>query len=118
MPTKKKPEKKSAVKKSKMPQKPPFEGAVGAWVKRREYEGVKSFGLFTCHRCSKHKTWQSAHAFKNYRQGCKKCNKKWLPIFLWKNDDTMRKNGENMQEKRPPHDSRRCEACKLGLCSI
>jgi hypothetical protein len=114
---KKQPKQKSSVKKkttkSKSPQ-PPFQGAVGAWVKRRDFEGRKSFGIFMCHRC-KRKTWRSAYAMKKFRQGCKKCNKQLLPKFMWENSATRENREKNMQ-KKGPHDSRRCEACRLGVC--
>ena len=96
--TKKQPKKKSSVKKkaakSKKSPQPPFQGAVGAWVKRRDFEGRKSFGIFMCHRC-KRKTWRSAYAMKKFRQGCKKCNKQLLPKFMWENHQPQKVREKN-----------------------
>jgi hypothetical protein len=95
----------------------PFE-LEGHWVKSEAFHGDKSFGHFVCRHCSK--KWQSAHAFKMYEQGCKKCDTMSLPCCLWANSECDRRDsGESdyeNREKRAPHDQSRCEACLDGLC--
>ena len=85
----------------------------GQWVARNKFKREKSFGFFKCHKCNK--TWLSAHAFRKYRQGCKGCETKVLPIYLWENHE---KNTEIKKKKdnKKPHDAGRCEACRKGVC--
>lgn len=93
---------------------PPFEEAEGYWVPRRSFEGKKSFGHFQCGRCSK--LWTSAHAFARFKQGCQRCEYNSLPCCLWVNTDDYRSERSDDDEDKAPHDSGRCEACRLGQC--
>lgn len=86
----------------------------GEWVERRDFDEHKSFGAFECPRC--HKTWLSAHAFPVYKQGCKKCDRKSFPKFLWKNEHYGGGDNENKTDSNKPHDITRCDACKDGVC--
>ena len=85
----------------------------GEWVALSDFSGRKSFGYFAC-GCSK--TWHSAHAQPQFRQGCKGCNKKSLPAAMWQNDpghyDIKSKDGR----LEGAHDVERCEACRAGVC--
>eukprot|EP00798_Chlamydomonas_sp_ICE-L_P030682 gene30682-35706_t len=78
----------------------------------------KSFGAFKCMPCER--TWVSAHAFPKYKEGCQGCNQEYRPIYLWHNfqsgssDADSDDSGDDGSDK--PHDSRRCEACRLGVC--
>lgn len=75
----------------------------------------KSFGAFQCPICMG--TWTSAHAFKIYTQGCKKCDVEGLPLFMWLNEQSGSNEREfNDKESETPHDSERCEACRRGKC--
>lgn len=94
---------------------PPFAGAVGSWVKRSEFDGLKGFGIFKCYRCAASRTWASAHAHRDFHQACKKCNKECLPKRLWKTH--VPRINKGVVHRKRPHDSSRCEACKLGVCS-
>ena len=92
---------------------PPPVASAGRWVRREEFFGKKSFGSYEC-KCGNE--WTSAHAFKVYKQGCKRCERKILPKFMWRN------LGENIvqradKDKKKPHHKGRCEACKLGVCT-
>ena len=97
---------------------PPFAGAVGEWVEREEFTGRKSFGRFTCRRCRK--GWLSAHAMPGFRQGCKACEKKSMPSWMWMNDDNEEEARMGSDEREEgagrPHDQQRCEACRQGVC--
>eukprot|EP00955_Chlamydomonas_euryale_P054789 355943-Chlamydomonas_euryale.AAC.8 len=67
----------------------------GHWVERKKFKGHKSFGYFRCGKCRK--GWMSAHAFKQYRQDCNRCESALLPIFMWVNerhDDSDSKDRE------------------------
>ena len=98
-------------KQPKPPSDPPIPGIEGEWVERRAFKGKSGFGVFLCFKCNR---WQSARAFKNFRQGCKKCEATHLPCFLWWNP------GERPPPKGDdddgPHDVTRCEACQKGKC--
>eukprot|EP00798_Chlamydomonas_sp_ICE-L_P003662 gene3662-13737_t len=79
----------------------------GAWVRREDFRGRKSFGAFKCPQCRN--MWTSAHAQVEYKQGCKACNCESLPVAMWVNserhthgDYVRDNNGENK-----PHDGRR-----------
>lgn len=63
----------------------PYEGCLGEWVPRAQFfsSNSKSFGYFQCNYC--HKNWMSAFARKNYKQGCKQCDRYFLPVFMWIN---------------------------------
>ncbi|GAX84636.1 hypothetical protein CEUSTIGMA_g12057.t1 [Chlamydomonas eustigma] len=99
---------------------PPLESAEGYWVQRKDFEGRKSFGVFQCAQCSRR--WYSAHAFKEYKQGCQRCDRYYLPIAMWVNtgdrdsDDDDNGFGDDEKDDAGPHDSERCEACKAGVC--
>jgi len=88
----------------------------GEWVARDEFRGKKSFAFFRCKNCKK--TWMSAHGYKQFKQGCKRCDEDYLPLFMWKNHN-KRRSVEDMESERldGPHDSSRCEACRRGVCT-
>lgn len=87
----------------------------GYWQRRQDFQGNKSFGYFICHSCNKQRGWISAHAFRNYKQGCQKCEKYTLPTYLWVNLDNNNRS-RSPQAKEVPHDYTRCNACKAGVC--
>uniref|UniRef100_A0A7S4IQ06 3CxxC-type domain-containing protein n=1 Tax=Vannella robusta TaxID=1487602 RepID=A0A7S4IQ06_9EUKA len=91
--------------------KAPFEGANGYWTKRIDFPGRKSFGYFQCDCTSR---WTSAHAYKLYKQDCKKCEHSTLPKFMWVSKDI--RNTTKVEKTAKPHHYSRCEACKLGTC--
>mmetsp|Transcript_74904 Transcript_74904/g.211861 ORF Transcript_74904/g.211861 Transcript_74904/m.211861 type:complete len:168 (+) Transcript_74904:98-601(+) len=87
-------------------------GTAGEWVLREEFEGRKSFGYFICD-CGRF--WTSAHAYKEYSQGCQGCDFMRLPYFLWQNHEP--RSGRPAEDRdAAPHDSERCEACQRGVC--
>eukprot|EP01068_Selenidium_serpulae_P002485 Selendium_serpulae@DN2491_c0_g1_i1.p1 len=99
---------------------PPFPDAQGAWVLLEDFEGEKSFGWFKCNaRCNA--KWISAHAQREFRQGCKRCNIYRYPTWLWVNNPTYERDFDDddgeKQDKRKPHLSHLCEACKKGKCN-
>lgn len=101
-----------------MPEDPPFPGARGVWVARADFVGIKSFGRFECSGSGCDNTWASAHAYKLFKQGCKSCEKKSFPRWMWVNDDTDRTDSESEREvPTRPHDRRRCDACAAGVCT-
>ena len=89
-------------------------GEPGEWIPRLEFNGRKSFGAFEC-KCRK--IWVSAHAYKDYEQGCKGCEQKSLPKFMWVNVVRVRAP-RDVREVDPnkPHDTARCGACRAGVC--
>jgi hypothetical protein len=94
---------------------PPFNSASGVWVPATEFYGKKSFGRFNCAGCNKR--WGSAHAYPKFRQGCQACNRATKPCCMWVNDhDNRRDRDTDSDEDKAPHDSKRCEACRLGVC--
>ena len=94
---------------------PPHANIQGYWIRRDDFEGEKSFGRFYCPKCKK--TWGSAHAYKQYGQGCKRCETRSLPCCLWVNTGP-RSYERDSEEDDGPHDSRRCEACRRGVCTF
>ena len=68
--------------------------------------------------------WHSAHSYKQYKQGCQRCETECLPVFMWVNehrnedDDETDEDDEHDHVDKPPHDSARCEACRLGVCDM
>lgn len=86
----------------------------GYWQERKKFPGDKSFGYFACNACDG-SNWVSAHAFKNFKQACKKCNHFTLPVYLWVNLATKR-NVFGVDEEKKPHKSELCEACARGIC--
>eukprot|EP00005_Dracoamoeba_jomungandri_P001095 CAMPEP_0174257416 /NCGR_PEP_ID=MMETSP0439-20130205/6549_1 /TAXON_ID=0 /ORGANISM="Stereomyxa ramosa, Strain Chinc5" /LENGTH=139 /DNA_ID=CAMNT_0015340489 /DNA_START=46 /DNA_END=466 /DNA_ORIENTATION=+ len=88
---------KSGGKKTAIDTRKPFKEAEGRWVKRAKFLDEKSFGVFICHRCKK--SWQSAHSFPDYKQGCKKCNSKFYPVYLWVNDKKKKAGDKEMAGK-------------------
>jgi hypothetical protein len=84
----------------------------GKWVETQNFQGSKSFGFFKCRQCRQ--KWISAHAFKVYKQGCKRCNSTKLPDFMWQNDKRTPSDRAE-KESKAPHDKGRCGACLLGL---
>jgi uncharacterized C2H2 Zn-finger protein len=96
---------------------PPFGTAKGEWMAREDFPYDKSFGWFECGSCFKR--WSSAHAYKEFEQGCQKCEIYWLPKFMWLNDDDRSSDtndGDESSREDGPHDQARCEACKRGRC--
>jgi hypothetical protein len=89
--------------------------APGEWVPREEFLGRKSFGWFSCNKCNK--SWVSAHAQCIYTQGCKRCETKSYPIYMWKNEGRKQNDETKKIDTIKPHDSKRCEACKKGDCT-
>ena len=92
---------------------PPFPGAYGAWVLAHAFVGRKSFGVFECGPCSK--TWLTAHAQVQYRQGCKECNTMLYPLLMWESWETTDGRGGGTAK---PHHRSRCEACMAGSCRL
>ena len=86
---------------------------------RADFGGRKSFGLYKCTAAAKKgecgNTWSSAHAMKEYGQGCKKCEAFSQPWLMWHNTSVVRTSNPN--DKKRPHDRERCEACALGVCT-
>lgn len=102
--------------KSREPRVPeaPVDSA-GKWVLREEFLGKKSFGFFAC-RCGR--SWTTAHAQKEYRQGCQACDAECFPSYMWLNDPSVeRRERADRDELDVPHDFERCEACRQGVCS-
>lgn len=91
----------------------------GEWVPRKKFQGQKSFGWFTCNKCDK--SWMSAHAYKEYQQGCKKCKLYTHPRFMWVNKDTKDEDDEDEERKvlssKKPHMQKLCKACEAGVCT-
>jgi hypothetical protein len=73
----------------------------------------KSFGCFECPNCSN--KWTSAHAFTDFKQGCKRCETKTLPKVMWLNTEKSTREKEPQADSKP-HYANRCEACKFGIC--
>ena len=93
---------------------PPHDGIEGYWIRRKNFNGSKSFGRFKCPKCKK--AWGSAHAYKKYKQGCKRCEKKSLPCCMWVNTGDDDRDIDRDKD-HGPHDSARCEACRYGKCT-
>lgn len=89
--------------------------ADGHWVLRADFPFEKSFGWYECESEKCMKTWLSAHSFKKFKQGCKKCDTYQLPKFLWLNTDNDERSSAD-ENSKGPHDSARCEACGRGVC--
>jgi len=97
--------------------RPPFPSAQGAWVPRLKCQQQKSFGWFWCSECGK--TWTSAHAFREFRQACQKCETFSLACCLWQNDvGAPKRQTEPEDDPELPHDKQRCEGCQLGCCLV
>ena len=64
--------------------------------------------------------WYSFHAYKQYKQGCQRCESDCLPVYMWVNDENNYDSDDDdeveVDKDKPPHDSARCEACRLGVC--
>jgi len=91
----------------------PHEEIEGYWVRAQTFKAGKSFGRYQCPNCKKQ--WGSAHAFREFKQGCKRCEMKSFPCCLWVNTDENHHDTGSDDEKGP-HDSARCEACRKGKC--
>ena len=59
----------------------------------------------------------SAHAMKGYRQGCKGCDRKFMPQYLWVNDQAKTEDKKGLKDESKPHLASLCEVCKKGVCS-
>lgn len=100
----------------------------GYWVEREQFTGRKSFGYFVCLQCEhkdrkrkakrKNYSWMSAHSFPQYMQGCKHCETKTLPTYMWVNTESPKQLQHDATSSEPskPHDRSRCDACKVGKC--
>ena len=105
------------------PRDPPIDELEGYWIKRQDFVGTKSFGVFICFKCRGErgkpgKRWQSAHAFKQFAQGCQGCESLYRPWFMWVNTSERDQNRDGMDdEEDKPHDSGRCQACRAGVCT-
>ena len=104
---------------------PPFEGLVGYWVERAHFPGSQSFGLYECEQKTKkgkpvcRNTWSSAHAQTNYGQGCRRCETHSKPWLMWYNTEKHQKRErKNPDDESAAHDRARCEACRLGVCTV
>ena len=94
----------------------PFPGACGEWVPRDQFNGTKSFGMFRCSGCRK--PWMSAHAFLDFKQGCKDCNLEVLPCCMWESEQSDEREDEREEGASDgPHDTERCEAGRRGVCT-
>lgn len=95
---------------------PPVD-APGRWVRRDEFEGRSSFGFFSCD-CGR--SWTTARAQKEFRQGCQGCEREFYAYYMWQNDEKRppRQREDTDDRDDPPHDSQRCEACRLGRCTL
>lgn len=73
------------------------------------------YGYYLCNCGS---FWTSGHAYKNYKQQCKKCKKGIIPYQLdekYKSEDYSDSGYDNKQK---PHMEYLCERCKKGMqCS-
>ena len=58
----------------------------------------------------------SAHAYKGYKQACKKCKQYTMPVYLWVNTGPRRTVSE-ADDLKTPHKSELCEACARGVCT-
>ena len=97
---------------------PPFglEGR-GYWVLREEFTGRKSFGCFRCGVADCGKVWSSAHAFREYKQGCDSCETDSFPCCMWYNDPQFEIATRGMRgNESEHHHTARCEACRHGVC--
>eukprot|EP01118_Nematostelium_gracile_P004098 TRINITY_DN1483_c0_g1_i1.p1 TRINITY_DN1483_c0_g1~~TRINITY_DN1483_c0_g1_i1.p1 ORF type:complete len:148 (+),score=18.41 TRINITY_DN1483_c0_g1_i1:149-592(+) len=100
--------------------------APGRWLSRKTFIDSKipckgSFGAFHCRECKK--IWISAYAQPIFRQGCQSCNQEIYPAFLWLNQHRSRSSDDGdkkvlQMNTKVPHDKARCEACRVGKCSI
>eukprot|EP00440_Ansanella_granifera_P047517 gb/GFBE01051468.1/.p1 GENE.gb/GFBE01051468.1/~~gb/GFBE01051468.1/.p1 ORF type:complete len:243 (+),score=25.97 gb/GFBE01051468.1/:1-729(+) len=95
---------------------PPVE-TPGEWVQLAQFKGKKSFAYFRC-QCGK--SWTTAHGYAEYRQDCKSCDEACRPKLMWQNDERVRQGLviPTREDNGIPHDSERCEACRLGKCSL
>jgi len=84
----------------------------GQWVRLSEFDGRKSFGFFSC-VCGR--SWTTAHATVEYKQGCQGCEEESHAYYMWQNFGSRGPRQEK-EEGDAPHDSDRCEACRLGKC--
>ena len=97
-----------------IPDHPPVDGA-GEWVERRNFDGEKSFGFFICD-CGRY--WLTAHCYRDYKQGCKWCEKESLSYYMWENHETDKRPRRAKRYGDKPHDEQRCEACRRGECDF
>merc|ERR1711971_516769 len=92
----------------------------GQWVRREQFGGRKSFGFFSCSNCQR--TWTSAHAFREFRQGCQSCDDESYAVYMWENfavdsDEAYSDESYEKEDREDrPHDEARCEACRRGVC--
>ena len=96
----------------------PFDGLEGYWVDREDHPGKKSFGRYECAKDTCNNRWSSAHAQKCFAQGCQKCETETKPSLMWYNLTYPDKKKKNPDDERAAHDRARCEACRLGVCTV
>lgn len=67
---------------------PPFEGAAGKWVARKQAPDVKTktYGLFLCYNQSCAAKWKSKRASKRGCITCRECGVDNHAAFLWVED--------------------------------
>ena len=87
--------------------------ADGEWVKSAECTQTQSHGRFECIPCSR--WWPSAYARSSYYQECNQCDAQYHPVVMWQN--YRRRQRRASSTSTAPHDHRRCQACKEGLCA-
>ena len=105
--------------------KPPVD-TPGAWVLFEDFTGRKSFGMF---QCTCRREWSSAHAFREFRLGCQRCEAMTWPWAMWKNEPRPREEEEEgggseegsvsteSVSTEGSHDVDRCEAGRRpGRC--
>lgn len=99
---------------------PPFPGSDGYWVERAHFRGLKSFGMYECVGKKCQKRWSSAHAMKDYEQGCKRCERLAYPHLMWFNNASgaTRRERKNPDDENAAHDRERCQACAAGVCTV
>jgi cold shock CspA family protein len=97
----------------------------GFWVLAEIFEGLKSFGCFSCTNMKCGKMWTSAHTTRNptnpgswFRQGCKNCDTNIYPCCLWYNNPEYQEYNRAVRSEGEQHDTTRCEAGRHGVCSV
>jgi hypothetical protein len=98
-------------KKVTTPSEPPFPGASGEWVLRKDFPFDRdngNFGRFKCGKCGN--KWTSAHSWKKNHQECKKCDTGAFPSWMWLKVGKQPHDNRSADD-RLPHDDSRCGKC-------
>lgn len=75
-------------------------------MSQQEFRGRKSFGHFECpNSVSGDLTRVPAHAQRNFKQGCKRCENFSHARFLWQNEEEEERRDRNETRTGPPHDA-------------